>query len=117
MRRVQQGVTAWRAGDIIQFGQLMTESGASSIYNYECGCPQLITLYNILRETPGVYGTRFSGAGFRGSCLALIDPAASATIAETIHAHYPQAHPAEAERYSLHLCQPASKAAVLDWNS
>lgn len=116
MARVTQGVAAWRAGDIIRFGQLMTESGASSIYNYECGSPQLITLYNILREIPGVYGTRFSGAGFRGSCLALIDPAASAAIAEAIHSRYPQAHPAEAERYSLQLCQPASKAALLDWS-
>jgi galacturonokinase len=117
MARVTQGVAAWRAGDIIRFGELMTESGASSIYNYECGSPQLITLYNILRETPGVYGTRFSGAGFRGSCLALIDPLASEAIAQAIHNRYPQAHPREAEHYSLHLCQPASKAALLDWSA
>ncbi|CAN5582672.1 galactokinase [soil metagenome] len=117
MARVNQGVAAWRAGDITRFGQLMTESGASSIENYECGSPQLITLYHILRTTSGVYGTRFSGAGFRGSCLALIDPAASELIAEAIHRHYPQAHPAEAERYSLHLCQPASKAALLEWRA
>lgn len=117
MARVAQGVAAWRAGDIAHFGQLMTESGASSIDNYECGSPQLITLYQILRETPGVYGTRFSGAGFRGSCLALIDPAASEQIAEAVHRHYPQTHPAEADRYSLHLCQPASKASLLDWRA
>lgn len=116
MYRVAKGEEAWRAGDIVRFGELMSESGASSIYNYESGCPQLITLYNILRETPGVYGTRFSGAGFRGSCLALIDPAASETIAQAVHRHYPQAHPAEAARYSLHLCQPGSKATLLDWS-
>ncbi len=117
MARVTQGVAAWRAGDLLRFGQLMSESGASSIDNYECGSPQLITLYQILRATPGVYGTRFSGAGFRGSCLALIDPAASEQIAEAVHRHYPQTHPAEADQYSLHLCQPASKASLLDWRA
>src|SRR5207249_8178899 len=66
MERVAQGVAAWQSGDLARFGQLMSASGASSIRNYECGSPQLITLYNILCETSGVYGTSFSGAGFRG---------------------------------------------------
>jgi len=36
--RVQQGVQAWRAGDVELFGRLMNESGLSSIENYQCGC-------------------------------------------------------------------------------
>jgi galactokinase len=112
MQRVQDGIAAWRDGDLSRFGALMSESGHSSISNYECGSPQLITLYETLRETPGVYGTRFSGAGFRGNCLALIDPAARETIAEAIHRRYPAAHPAEASAYSIHFCQPDGQAQI-----
>jgi galactokinase/galacturonokinase len=113
MARVAQGEVAWRAGNIRQFGELVSQSGHSSINYYECGCPQLITLYHILNETAGVYGTRFSGAGFRGSCLALVDPQQRDAIAEAIHRRYPQAHPAEADRYSIHFCQPADGANLL----
>lgn len=110
MQRVQDGVAAWRAGDLNRFGTLMSESGYSSINNYECGSPQLISLYEILRDTPGVYGTRFSGAGFQGNCLALIDPSARETVAEAVHRRYPAAHPAEAPAYSIHFCQPDGSA-------
>ena len=117
MARVAAGEEAWRAGDIAQFGELVSASGASSIENYESGCPQLITLYRILRETPGVYGVRFSGAGFRGNCLALIDPTHRDVIAEAIHRRYPVAHPEMAERYSIHLCQPDDGARLLNQQS
>jgi galactokinase len=113
MQRVIDGVAAWQNGDLPRLGQLVTESGESSIKYYESGCPQLISLYEILRDTPGVYGTRFSGAGFRGSCLALIDPAARNSIAEAVHRRYPVSHPQEAGRYSLHVCQPDGPAGLI----
>jgi galactokinase len=113
MARVAEGQAAWRAGDIVRFGGLVNASGASSVHNYEAGCPQLITLYDILSETPGVYGARFSGAGFRGSCLALINPKAREAIAEAIHQRYPAIHPDIAERYSIHICTPSDAAQVL----
>ena len=91
MRRVSEGIAAWQAADIQRFGELVTQSGESSIKFYESGSPQLITLYELLRDTPGVYGTRFSGAGFRGSCIALVDPAARQDIAERVHTRYPAA--------------------------
>lgn len=113
MARVAAGEQAWRDGDLHGFGELVAQSGESSIKNYESGCPQLITLYEILRNTPGVYGVRFSGAGFRGSCLALVDPARSEAIADAVHQHYPHAHSDIADAYSVHLCQPADGAGVL----
>lgn len=113
MARVASGEVAWREGDLARFGELISQSGESSIKNYESGCPQLITLYEILRDTPGVYGVRFSGAGFRGSCLALVDPAASESITEAVHRRYPQTHLDIADKYSVHLCQPADGAALL----
>ena len=75
-RRVLKGVEAWRHGDLDRFGALMTASGASSIHNYESGTAELMALYEALRDAPGVYGTRFSGGGFGGSCIALIEPEA-----------------------------------------
>ncbi|MBN1992327.1 MAG: GHMP kinase [Anaerolineae bacterium] len=112
MQRVVDGVAAWQQGDLKRLGTLISESGESSIKYYECGSPQLITLYEILRDTPGVYGTRFSGAGFRGCCIALIDPAARETIAEAVHRRYPVDHPDEAGLYSIHFCRPDGRAGL-----
>lgn len=112
--RVRDGVMAWQKGDLEKIGRLINESGASSIYNYECGCPHLITLYNILRECPGVYGARFSGGGFRGSCIALTDPAYREEIKATIDAKYPLVHPDVADLYSVHFCKPEDSARL--WN-
>ncbi|MDF1514677.1 MAG: galactokinase family protein, partial [Anaerolineae bacterium] len=53
IQRVKEGVAAWRTGDIPRVGQLIKASGASSIYNYESGCDQLKTLYDILGSCPG----------------------------------------------------------------
>lgn len=67
--RAEEGAEAWRKGDLETYGKLIFESGRSSIENYECGCPELITLYNIMTEAEGIYGGRFSGAGFKGCCI------------------------------------------------
>lgn len=113
MARVQNGVDAWQVGDLQALGRLVNESGESSVKWYECGSPQLITLYEILRETPGVYGTRFSGAGFRGNCIALIDPAQGEAIAETVHRRYPIVHADIAKQYNIHFCFPDGSAGVV----
>ncbi|MBQ8808114.1 MAG: GHMP kinase, partial [Clostridia bacterium] len=72
--RVQKGAQAWRNGDLETFGKLTFESGYSSIYNYETGSDELKKLYEIMLETKGIYGGRFSGAGFKGCCMALVNP-------------------------------------------
>jgi galactokinase len=113
MARVEAGVAAWQRGDLTTLGELVNASGESSVKLYECGSRELIALYEILRESPGVYGTRFSGAGFRGSCIALIDPAQGEAIAERIHRHYPAMHPQVADAYSIHLCYPDGNAQLL----
>lgn len=114
MARVEAGVEAWKRGDLMTLGALMRESGRSSIENYECGSPHLIALYEILNETSGVYGARFSGAGFRGSCVALSDPDKREQILTAVGASYPARHPDVAESYSLHFCQPSGRAEVVE---
>ncbi|HJN16930.1 MAG TPA: galactokinase family protein, partial [Armatimonadota bacterium] len=59
--RVIAGRDAWATGDLARFGELINESGQSSVADYECGGPELITLFETLRATPGVQGARFSG--------------------------------------------------------
>ena len=105
--RVHQGVDAWRKGDLEAFGKAIFESGRSSIYNYQTGSDELKTLYEIMTRTDGIYGGRFSGAGFKGCCMALIDPAFEETILETVKKAYLTAFPALEGKYSAHICQSA----------
>ena len=105
--RVQNGAEAWRNGDLEKFGQLSFESGYSSIYNYETGSPELKKLYEIMTETDGIYGGRFSGAGFKGCCMALIDPSKEEEILEKVKNEYLKEFPHLKEKYSAHICHSA----------
>jgi len=111
--RVRQGVAAWRRGDLEQFGQLMSASGASSIRNYECGSPPLIALYRILIKTDGVYGARFSGAGFRGCCVALVKPEAASEAADVVRKAYARRFPDLAENAYVCFCHSDDGARIL----
>ena len=106
-QRVEQGAEAWRRGDLEEFGRLSFESGWSSIHNWESGAPEQIRLYEIMRETSGIYGGRFSGAGFKGCCMALIDPEKADSIRETVEQKYLTDFPAMKGKYSFHLCESA----------
>ena len=103
-RRVKQGIAAWRAGNLAEFGRLMTESGRSSIENYECGSPPLADLYEILVDTPGVYGARFSGAGFRGCCVALVAADRAVEAADSVARQYAARQPDLSAQASVLLC-------------
>jgi len=112
-RRVPRAVDAWRRGDLPEFGSLMNQSGESSIGNYECGDPHLITLYRLLAGTPGVHGARFSGGGFRGCCVALVGTNARDEIASKVFERYPREHPDTADAFSVHFCGTADGAGWL----
>ena len=105
--RVEKGVEAWRRGDLEEFGRLSFESGHSSIYNWETGSAELKALYEIMTHTDGVYGGRFSGAGFKGCCMALIDPAYEEHITETVTKAYLKQFPALEGKYSVNICHSA----------
>ena len=105
--RVRQGVQAWREGDLERFGALVFESGRSSIELWQTGSPELIRLYELMTQTDGVYGGRFSGAGFKGCCLALLDPNKADTALEEIRRQYLHTYPTLADRYTACLCQTA----------
>jgi len=105
--RVQQGAEAWRRGDLEAYGKLSFESGHSSIYNWETGSAELKTLYELMTRTDGIYGGRFSGAGFKGCCMALVDPAYEESIREQVSQAYLKEFPGLEGKYSVHFCASA----------
>ena len=105
-RRVRQGVTAWETGNLKLFGKLSFDSCESSIHNYECGSPELIAIYEIMRSLPGVYGGRFSGAGFKGACIALVDPAYKAEIEKTLTERYLEQFPEYEKTFQVFWVRP-----------
>lgn len=105
--RVQKGAEAWRRGDIEEFGRLSFESGKSSICNWETGSPELKKLYEIMAHTEGIYGGRFSGAGFKGCCMALINPDFEKSIIKAVTREYLEAFPHLEGKYSVYICESA----------
>jgi len=105
--RVEAGAEAWRRGDIEEYGRLSFQSGLSSIENWETGSDELKTLYEIMTRTDGIYGGRFSGAGFKGCCMALIDPSYADSILVRVRSEYLKAFPALADKYQGVICHTA----------
>lgn len=105
--RVEKGAEAWRNGDIDTFGKLSFESGHSSIYSWETGSPELKELYEIMTKTDGIYGGRFSGAGFKGCCMALIDPSFEESITRSVTDDYLKVFPELKGKFSVHICESA----------
>ena len=106
--RVEKGAEAWRRGDIETYGKLSFESGWSSIHNWESGAPEQIRLYEIMTQTEGIYGGRFSGAGFKGCCMALINPDFEESICEKVTAEYLKAFPEMKGKYEVFICESAN---------
>ena len=107
MDRVEKAVTAWRNGDIEEYGRLSFESGRSSIESWETGSPELKKLYEIMLTTDGIYGGRFSGAGFKGCCMALVNPEYAESIEKTVTKAYLKEFPELKDKFSVHFCDSA----------
>ena len=110
--RVEKGTEAWRRGDIEAYGKLSFESGWSSIHNWESGAPEQIRLYEIMTETEGIYGGRFSGAGFKGCCMALIDPDFEESIIKNVSDKYLKSFPEMTGKYEVFICSSANGAEI-----
>lgn len=113
-RRVRQGVTAWETGNMELFGKLSFESCESSIHNYECGSPELISIYEILRSLDGVYGGRFSGAGFKGAVIAMVNPANKADIEKKLTEQYLSLYPEYEKTFRVFWVKSADGARFVE---
>ena len=101
-KRVRKGVTAWETGNMELFGQLIKQSCESSIHNYECGSPELIKIYDCLKNLEGVYGGRFSGAGFKGAVIALVNPEYKQSVEESITREYLAEYPEYKKTFKIY---------------
>lgn len=104
-RRVLAGAEAWRRGELVRFGELMSESCRSSVENYETGSPEQASLQRILLETPGVLGARFSGGGFGGCSVALVAADAAREACDRVARGFATAHPELAARSRAFLVE------------
>ena len=107
IERVKKGAEAWKNGDIEAFGKLSFASGNSSIVNFETGSDELKKLHEIMLETEGIYGGRFSGAGFKGCCMAIINPEYKDKIEFEITNKYIKEFPNLEKGFNIHFCKTA----------
>ena len=77
----------------MRFGQLMNQSCESSINNYEVGSEVLIQLHEIIADTNGVYGSRFSGGGYGGCVVALAKAECAEDACAEIAGKFSTLHP------------------------
>jgi len=77
-----RGVSAER------FGELMNASHDSLRDDYEVSIPELDRLVALLRDQPGVFGARLTGAGFGGACVALCRAGGASQAAEAALSTY-----------------------------
>lgn len=105
--RVEIGAGFWQRGDLVSFGKVINESGFSSIYNYETGSPELKALYEAMLKTDGIYGGRFSGAGFKGCCMAIVAPKYKEEITKSVTEQYLKQFPELKNSFSVHYCKTA----------
>nr|CAD1840292.1 unnamed protein product [Ananas comosus var. bracteatus] len=116
-KRVAKGRDAWARGNLEDFGQLISASGRSSIDNYECGSKEMIQLYEILLKAPGVFGARFSGAGFRGCCLAIVNPSRAEEAAAYVKEEYKKVQPDLVSQIPCDkcvlICEPGGSARII----
>jgi len=102
MERIEKGIGCWEKGNIEKFGKLMKESGESSIKNYECGILQTIEIHKILNSMNEVYGARFSGAGFGGSCIGFVKKDCDKEkLSKTIEEEYLKKFPSLKEKFEV----------------
>jgi galactokinase len=100
--RALAAAAALEAGDLASIGRLMDESHRSMRDDYEIVPTELDALAAAMREVPGCYGARLTGAGFGGCCVCIADTAAAADV----HAA------AEALGAVVHDCRAADGACV-----
>lgn len=71
-QRTIHAVAALKKKDIVQFGQLMSESHRSLRDDYEVTGIELDTLVETAWEQEGVLGSRMTGAGFGGCTVSIV---------------------------------------------
>ncbi len=99
--RVLESIKALKRGDMDHLGTLMNASHNSLRDHYQVSCPELDTLVEAARNTPGTLGARMTGAGFGGCTVNLVETEKAPRFIETIINHYKAATGIQAEVYTV----------------
>jgi galactokinase len=110
IHRVDQAIIALRRGDARMFGGFMYASHKSLRDLYEVSIPELDSLVEIARGSPGIYGARLTGAGFGGCTVNLVDARQAGAFVEGLRQGYREKTGREAQIY---LCQASSGAKAM----
>ena len=105
--RVTTAMRLIREGDIRGFGRLLFESHESSRLNFENSSPELDTLIDIAKSTPGCLGARLSGGGFGGITIHLVRADKAEKYAQTVCDEYKKRTGIAAESF---ICAPGDGA-------
>lgn len=89
--RVLQSMTALKANNLEQFGQLMNGSHDSLRDLYEVTGKELDALVDAARKVPGVLGARMTGAGFGGCTVSLVHEDSIEQFKEQVGREYTEA--------------------------
>lgn len=87
-QRTIKAVEALKNNDIELFGQLMNESHRSLRDDYEVTGIELDTLAQAAWDTPGVIGSRMTGAGFGGCTVSIVKESAVDNFIEKVGNEY-----------------------------
>lgn len=110
--RVEQGITAMRAGDWATFGALMTASGRSSAEDYEISHPRVEELVGEALAVDGVLGARMMGGGEGGSVLILLPRSRVEALIRQLYDGYYTRYGLAGGAHLVHLFGFASGAAL-----
>lgn len=109
--RVAEGAAAWAQGDVAAFGRLMDDSCRSSIEQYGSGHRATIALHNLMSGAPGVYGSRFSGGGYGGCVVGLVEGSQADEAAAFVLNEYRQQFPDQARDAAVYWAPNGGGAA------
>ena len=105
--RVRKGAVALRAGDLVEFGRLVSASHASSRDEFENSSEALDTLVEAAEASPGFLGGKLSGAGWAGCTVNLVRVDQAAAFAESVRT---AAAPKLGITPEIHICHAAGGA-------
>jgi len=113
MSRVQNAKSLWEQGDWAAFGASMNQSCRSSIEHYECGSEPMHYLHTLALDTYGIYGSRFSGGGYGGCLIMLVDAGHAESIGESMLSSFLDRYPEKAGSASSFVAQAEAAVRVL----
>ena len=107
--RVRHGAERLRAGDLPEFGRLMSASHASSRDDFANSSPALDAMVAAAERAPGFLGGKLSGAGWAGCTVNVVVPEQAGAFAAFVADDYARQSGVVPE---VHVCRAAGGAEV-----